>query len=269
MIQGFLEWLPELDGKISIVVVPFIAAESSFDWTAIVSILIVGLITLAAALFSFKLSSRFEREKRVEAEKKLGAAGAMSAYFKLQHSANLVANIKKQIELSYAEAHSHGLSSSEAFMTVGPSAGMFHKPSPLEAVEYSFLLTERHLDLINDVMLVEQRALNLNCLFEQYTEQHIELQVWMDGLPGFERNLDGPIASDKFPVKYRTRLEARGAQLNRIIGGVVEFMDDDLELCVRTINSFLKAAREEYDPFFPKLGFKLEMEAGAYSKGQE
>jgi hypothetical protein len=255
MFDGILAWLSEIYGKLSVFVIPLNQPQTGLDWSTIVSGVVGGLATLIAAFCVFWLGNRRERKAREHEELKAAAANALSGYFKLAKWCNLIANINLQIDKSYQAAKEHGLSSSEAFAIVGPSAGVFTEPELLNASEFSFLLTKENFEIVTDVGLVEDRAINLHHLFQQYSALHIELQVWLDAIPGFSRKLDGPIASDQFPSEYKDRFDYRAAQLNQIIGGIVNTLEEDMAFSTKTTQKFILAAHERYKPHFPKLDF--------------
>jgi len=255
MFDVILAWLSEIDWKLSVVVMPLTQPQTGLDWSTIVSGVVGGLATLIAAFCVFWLSNRRERKAREDEELKAAAANALSGYFKLAKWCNLIANINLQIDRSDQAAKEHGLSSSEAFAVVGPSAGVFTEPEPLNASEFSFLLTKENFEIVTDVGLVEDRAINLHHLFQQYSALHIDLQVWLDTIPGFSRKLDGPIASDELPIEYKDRFDYRAAQLNQIIGGIVDTLDEEMAFSTATTQKFILAAHERYKPHFPKLDF--------------
>ncbi|KEJ96037.1 hypothetical protein SAMN05444149_102395 [Pseudosulfitobacter pseudonitzschiae] len=255
MFDGIFAWLSGVDGKLSVFVIPLNQPQTGLDWSTIVSGVVGGLATLIAAFCVFLLGNRRERKTREFEEMKAGAANAMSGYFKLAKWCNLIANINLHIDKSYQAATEHGLSSNEAFAFVGPSAGTFAEPERLHASEFSFLLTKENFKIVEDVGLVEDRAINLHHLFQQYSELHLEFQTWLDTILGFSRKLDGPIASDQLPIEYKDRFEYRAAQLNQIIGGIVGGLEEDMAFSIDTTQKFIMAAHERYKPHFPKLDF--------------
>ena len=253
MIEAIFGWLSQIDGKLSIFVIPLTKPQTGFDYSAITSSVVGGLVTLLAAFGVFWLGNRKERKIREDEERKKAAANALSGYFKLAKWSNLIANIDLQINKSVKSAAEHGLSSSEAFAIIGPSAGVFAEPEQLKASEFSFLLTAENFELVDDVGKVEERAINLHHLFNQYSTMHVELQMWLDTIPGFSRKLDGPIATDHFPVEYKDKFDFRAAQLNQIMAGIVEHLEQDKISSIKTTQKFISAAHECYKPHFPKL----------------
>ncbi|SET65195.1 hypothetical protein SAMN04489858_107170 [Paracoccus homiensis] len=253
--DGILAWLSEIDGKLSVFVIPLNQPQTGLDWSTIVSGVVGGLATLIAAFCVFWLGNRNERKAREDEELKAAAANALSGYFKLAKWCNLIANINLHIDKSFQAAREHGLSSSEAFAVVGPSAGVFTEPRLLSASEFSFLLTKENFKIAEDVGLVEERAINLHHLFQKYSELHIELQMWLDAIPEFSRKLDGPIASDQIPNAYKDRFDYRAAQLNQILGGIIDTLEEDMAFSIKTTQKFILAAHERYKPHFPKLDF--------------
>lgn len=246
-------WFSQIDGKLSIFVIPLTQPQTGLDWSAITSSVVGGIVTLVAAFGVFWLGNQKERKAREDEERKIAAANALSGYFKLAKWSNLIANIDLQISKSIEAAAAHGLSSSEAFAIIGPSAGVFAEPELLKASEFGFLLTAENFELVDDVGRVEERAINLHHLFKQYSTMHIELQMWLEAIPGFSRKLDGPIATDKIPAEYKDKFDFRAAQLNQIMGGITEHLEKDKISSIKTTQKFISAAHECYKPHFPKL----------------
>lgn|GEM_PF-6280270 len=218
--------------------------------------LVGGAITLLAALLSFWLANRAERSKREEEAQRLSAAEAMSGLFKLVQWTNLLHNIKRHIDEFYKQAAEEGHQPAEPALTIGPSAGIFVEPSLLEAREYTFLAQTRSSNLIAKLKLLEERSINSHHLIKLYSKYHLELQAWMEEIPDFHVELDGPIATNLFPPAYRSSYEIRLAQLNRIIGGLVEHLDEDIQNAEDLVKEFANIAHEHFGSQFPR--FSLE-----------
>lgn len=140
-------------------------------------------------------------------------------------------------------------------LKVGPSAGLFVEPERLKLSEYKFLMSKENFGLADDIILAEQRALNTHHLYKMYSEMHLEMQAWMDEIPGLERSLDGVISTDAIPKTHILQAEMRVAQLNRLIVGVVESLEGDIAQMINLTNSFLEVAHDLYGPYFPKIKF--------------
>lgn len=259
----FWEWFEKIKGGFALLGEAGSQQTGALDWSAVTSNLIGGGATIVAAFLAFWLGNRAERKRRDRATKERMAANALSGYFKLAQWANLVANIDKHITDCYASAREAGLESSEPFLTVGPSAGKLVEPNFLTAEEFGFLLTKEHFQLAEDVQLVERRAVNLHHLLSEYSAQHLDFQDWLDTLPGYQREMEGPIASDAVPEKYLGKLNFRGAQLNRLMAGIVEHLNEDLRFATETTQKFIDVAHERFQPDFPRMEFGLESHQGA------
>lgn len=255
MFDGLFGWLTEFDGKLSVFFIPLTETKTGLDWSNISSNLIGAVATIIAAFLAFWLGIRAEKKRRELDDLKAGAAQALSGYFKLAKCANLIANIDLHIKKSYEAASEEGLTPHEPYQAVGPSVGVFAEPEALKSDEFKFLLTKENFELVVEVELVEARALNLLHLLEKYSEMHVELQFWMETIPGFTRKFDGPTALDEFPTKYEAGLHLRGAQLNRVLAGIMQSLEEDAELSINVTQKFIDAAHKHYGQHFPKLSF--------------
>jgi hypothetical protein len=212
-------------------------------------------MTLIAALVAFLLTYHAEKRRRHIDELKVGASEALSGFSKLSQLANLISNINSQIDTSFVQAHEFNLIPNDASLIVGPSAGLFVEPERLKLSEYKFLMSKENFGLADDIILAEQRALNTHHLYKMYSEMHLEMQAWMDEIPGLERSLDGVISTDAIPKTHILQAEMRVAQLNRLIVGVVESLEGDIAQMINLTNSFLEVAHDLYGPYFPKIKF--------------
>ena len=229
--------------------------QAGIDWSVVVPTVVGGGATILAALLAFWLAHRAESNRRRQEQLSLSAKNALSGHFKLLQWINLLANINSHIDKHYEQAREFDVMPIEPCLIVGPSVGLFIEPKLLEPEDYKFLLSKQNSDLIPDIMLVESRSSNAHYLFRTYTEMHLALQDWLDGLPQFERVLDGPIAKDKIPKDCLPKFDVKVAQLNRVLAGLVEHLDDDLTLAKQANEKFCNAAHKEYGSKFPKMEF--------------
>lgn len=258
MFEGYLGWLSEIDAKVSFFVVPLAPVDSSFDWSSLISTVVGGGVTLIASLVVFYISNRAEKGRREQERNVISANNARTGFIKLIRWANLVANIDKHLNNFFDEAKEERHWSEEAYRIVGPSAGTFTMPERLKAEEYSFLLSEEHSELLSEIQMVEERAININHLFEKYSTEFKEYNDWLHGLPGMHRELSGPIAKTEIPIAYKSQEDERGAQLNRLLAGIMEHLDDDMASAAEAATEFGKIAYEKFKPQIGEHGFKLE-----------
>lgn len=223
------------------------------QWQSLIPTLVGGAITLLAALLAFSLSHWAERKRRQEEEKKKISANALSGVHKLILWADLIANIKNHVGKFYEQANEFGLVPDDACLIVGPSVGIFVEPTRLEIAEYAFLLNKEHSGLAQDILLMERKAINTHFLFEKYSQMREEFNQWLDDVPGFQISLDGPIASSKLPSKYKQNYDVRVAQLNRLLAGLVEDLDGDVDEARLLTQQFADAAHDLFEGGFPKV----------------
>ncbi len=256
MITVIFDWLDEASGRVPIFVLPVRMEETAFDWSTAISTAIGGLATLAAALIAFWLGNRAEQRRRYEKQKNEDAANALSGFLKLSQWTDLLINIEMFIDRSFKDAQENGLTAFDPYAMVNPAAGKFVEPEFLVSSEYSFLLTSEDYELVSHVGLVERRAASLNRVLEKYSSIHQEMQNWLESLPEIEREIDGPIASDKIPLRYKSHFDRRVAQLNLLVAGMIEHLHGDITLAKETTQRFGDVASNKFAPFFPKLKFE-------------
>lgn len=229
---------------------------SEINLSNLISTIVGGAATIIAALLAFWLTHRSERNRREEEEKLNASRKAISGYLKLAQYANLISNIKNHIDRSYEESGKEGNQSSEAFLSVQPAAGLFHEPEAFKAEEISFLLSKDGYQVLEKIDLVEQRAKNLHHLFLKYSSVYMEFQNYLFSIPKFEREMDGKIAKDIIPKEHKGKLDYWGGQLNILLGGIVENLDEDLKLSIEAARDFNSIAYAKYYPHFPKIDLR-------------
>ncbi|WP_416367796.1 hypothetical protein [Tritonibacter mobilis] len=254
-LDGLFGWLSGFEGGLSFFVIPVSSNEAAFDWATFLSTSIVAVTTLVAAYGTFWLTRRWERKKICDASEDKNSERALSGYLKLHQWANLVANIDLHISNCFTEAYNHDFLTSDASLMVGPAVGVFSAPEKLTSDEYSFLLTKENYELVNGVLLLEQRGANLLCLLDEYSKLRVETEAWVTSLPGFRSTFDGPMANQMFPVQYAAAFEQRVGQLNRIVAGIVEATAVDVPMSEEIVAEFINAARLRFSDRFPSINF--------------
>ncbi|UWP93157.1 hypothetical protein K3X13_04765 [Aliiroseovarius crassostreae] len=215
-------------------------------------------ISTATALIVFTLNQKSERKKRDEERKRLEAGNAISGHIKLTQWANLLANIQSHIDRFYEEASQDDLQVYEPYQIVGPTAGLFLEPERLKAEEFAFLISEKESELISNMLLVEARASNTHHLLNEYSKQRLAFEEWLENLPGFKRELVGRISKESIPIEHKTNWDLRIAQLNVILGNIIENIEDDILLAENTTNEFARIAHHRFDDHFPEITLNSE-----------
>ncbi|PJE31704.1 hypothetical protein SAMN06297129_1724 [Pseudooceanicola antarcticus] len=242
---------------------PLIASLDALglDWSGLAGALVGGFATLLAALLSFWLGRVAERKRQDDIDRKRSAGEATSAFHKLCQWANLLANIDQQIKAHFKQAEEDGVTEVDAFLNIGPVAGKLLEPDRIRSSELRFLQTKENFQILEMATLVEQRAANIHEIYRLYTIQYLALQDWLDSISGFERQYDGPVAHDIIPEGYRSGFETRGAQLNRLLAGVCEQLEQDLPFTTEAVQKFADAAHSKFPNDFPKIKFGADERA--------
>lgn len=254
---GVFGWLSGFEGRLSFFVIPVSSNEAVFDWATFWSTSIVAVTTLIAAYGTFWATRKWERKKIYDASEDKNSERALSGYLKLHQWANLVANIDLHISNCFTEAYNHGFLTPDASLMVGPAVGVFSAPEKLTSDEYSFLLTKENYELVDRVLLLEQRGANLLCVLDEYSKVRVETEVWVTSLPGFKSTFDGPMANQMFPIQYAAAVEQRVGQLNRIVAGIVEATAVDVPMSEEIVTEFINAARLRFLDRFPSINFGI------------
>ncbi|GLS86690.1 hypothetical protein GCM10010873_16640 [Cypionkella aquatica] len=266
MFDYIAAWIGQHDGWISVSLIPLQTKGPS-----IVPNFVAAAVTFLAAFFSFWLTLRrdiisrkheadarvsareLESENRRQERLKAGAAEALSGFFKLQQWVEVLGAIKQHIDAQYADKDVGIIRETDPFLVIGPTAGKLVEPDRLFPAEFSFLLTADNSKILSAIGLLERRAVNSSHLFTLYSTEREALNRWQSNLPGYERTLDGPLATEKIPAQFVSEFNFRGAQLNRLIVGLIEHLDEDFQNAVKTTQQFLDAAHTFYAPHFPKI----------------
>lgn len=239
------------------------SANRNFDWTPFASAALGGAAAIAASIIAFKLSNRAERKNKERDEKRIFAMHAVSGYSKLIQIVNLISNIKLHIDNSFMAAEEAGIEATEPYQSVAPSAGKFLEPEKLKVEEFIFLL-ELSATTVSDINLIENRAINYLDLLNRYSSIRLDMMAWQSSIPELIREVDGPKAIDAFPIKYRDQHNSKAAQLNLLLWGIIEHLDEDEKFARNTLKSYVDHARSHYGTFFPKIEIVYEEPKSSY-----
>lgn len=250
--EAILSYIPRLNVNMAFEVSP-IEEKKGFDWIPFASAALGGAASITASVVAFKLSNASNEKAKKDEEKRLSAMAAMSGYFKILHCVNTFSNVKLHIDDSYRQAHESGFKGHEPYQYVAPSVGRFFVPEKLKSEEFSFLLLNNEVDVINNIDIIVSRAFNTLELLDKYSELRLEMMSWVNEIPELERVIDGANATDIIPTKYKSRFEAREIQLNLLLWGIIEDLDGDRDLSIKTIEGFVDSAHKTYSPYFPKI----------------
>lgn len=262
-LEGIFGWFSNLTGSISFFVVPVVQGNTWLDVGAIVSglfsTLVGGVLAIFVAYKSFKWATDAEAERREKDRLDLAATNAYSGYAKLAQSMNLLANLEDWISKAYDEARAAGRSIENACEVVPVFVGRFNEPAFLAPAEYSFLHTKQNQDLIDQILLLEQRASNTVSLINEYKRLSVEFDSWREAVCS-ERSTDGVRVFDVLSNDLRGAEATRRANLNHIIDTVVGNIEQELKDGDKTVQLFIDAAHQEYGDRFPPMKFGASTE---------
>lgn len=278
MLDGFVAWLSEAGGRISFVVVPVDAQEKGFSWTdpGLIGAMIGAAASILVAFAILMITTSIERRhraldkvefdrvraedqsaieiQRTEDRLRRDAAGALNTHAKVSRYANSILAVKNAIDRRFAEINEDGSDLADPSQIVGPIPGKFVVPEKLKSDEYSFLFTKENFLVAGEIEDLESGCILMMSLVEEYTAMQLELQKWLDDMPGAERRLEGMIASDIIPREMEGRLNRRIAQANILIASIVEITDQRNPSPKDVMEHFIAAAvASPFGKYFPKM----------------
>lgn len=278
MLDGFIAWLTEADGRLSFFVVPVEAANRGLSWSdpglvgAIIGAVASILIALAVLVTSTKIEQkrravdkaefdriRIEDQAAVDAQRtedrlRREAAGAMNTYFKVSRYANSILAVKSTIEQRYAEVQAETDELENPCQIVGPISGRFVEPERLKSDEFRFLFTKENFLVAGEIEDLESASILMMSLVQEYTAMQFELQKWLDDLPGVDRKIEGMIGSDMIPTEMEGRLNRRISQMNILIGSIIEIVEQKNPTPKEVMEHFIAAAvASPFGKYFPKM----------------
>lgn len=258
MLDGFIAWLTEFNGRLSFFVVPVAKADEGFPWAEALSAGLATVGSAAVALLILWLTVRAEHKRREVDAKKADAATALATFSKISRYANIIYAVKNAIDEGISNVNAIGLRVTDPSQMVGVIPGKFVEPERLKSTEYSFLFTKKDFEVVGRIEDLESGAIHLISLVEEYGRRHAEMQNWLDNAPGVIRNFDGMAAGDMVPVDLKGKLDHRIAQLNILLGGILEVTENEKPKPVDVVKEFIDAAREApFKEFFPKLEYGI------------
>ncbi|NEX48670.1 hypothetical protein [Pseudotabrizicola algicola] len=258
MLDGFIGLLTELNGRVSLFIIPVEKADEGLPW---VEVLAAGLATIgsaAVALLILWLTIRAERNQRNVDAMKADAAMALATFSKISRYANIIYAVKNAIDEGVANVNAIGLRVTDPSQMVGAIPGKFVEPERLKSTEYSFLFTKKDFEVVGQIEDLESGAIHLISLVEEYGRRHAEMQNWLDTTPGVIRNFEGLAAADMVPVELKGKLDHRIAQLNIILAAILEVTENHAPSPVEVVRGFIDAARDaSFKEYFPKLEYGM------------
>lgn len=258
MLDGFIAWMTEINGRVLFFVVPLEKADESFPWTETISASLSTIGSAAVALLILWLTVRAEKKRREVDAKKADAAMALTTFSKISRYANIIYAVKNAINEGIANANAIDLMVNDPSQMVGAIPGKFVEPERLKSTEYSFLFTKKDFEVVGHIEGLESGAINLISLVEEYGRRHTEMQNWLDNAPGVIRNFDGMAAGDIVPLELKGKLDYRIAQLNILLTGILEITENGQPKPVDVVRSFIDVAKEApFNEYFPKLEYGI------------
>ncbi len=253
-LEGIFGWFSNLKGNISFFDVPIEQSDTWLDKDAIISTMVGGALAIFVAYKSFKWANDAEAERRKKERLDLAATNAYSGYAKLAQWLNLLANLEDWISKAYDEARAKGRSIENACEVVPVFVGRFNEPAFLAPAEYSFLHTKENQGLIDQILLLEQRASNTVSLVNEYKRLAVEFDSWREAV-GSGRSTDGVRVFDTVPLHLKGAEATRRANLNIIVDTVVQNIKEDLVEGDKTVQQFIDAAHSTFGELFPHMAF--------------
>jgi hypothetical protein len=125
--------------------------------------------------------------------------------------------------------------------------------------EFSFLFSQKHLELINSITLLEKRAANVSFLVDEYSRMRTEMSAWVEKLPGVTQEIVGTVATVGIPREFVALKDMRAGQLNQVLAGIIEQLEEDVPLLRQVLVDYVAAAHEVFGRDFPKLEIEFKL----------
>ena len=108
--------------------------------------------------------------------------------------------------------------------------------------------------IAGEIENLESSCILMISLIEEYNERQKEVHAWLDGMVDADRQIDGMIATDKIPNQMKGRLNRRIAQLNFLIGHIIEIAEQTSPSPKDVLEGFVSAAVDsQFGDYFPKM----------------
>lgn len=207
--------------------------------------LLAGGISLYVARTTLAHQDRLTVEKSAAAELAVAGDAATVALYKLIDCGEILASMRNSLDEQFIYS-SANIKVQEPYQSIRPSNGQDYPPSRVELSEIRFLIKSTDIELVSDIALVYRRTINCNHLSDSYSKLRVELHEWVQGLPGHEGSLNGDIANDRVPIRFKDQYERRMADLNLIVYSLVDQVDDTVTLIEDVVDRLGVASRAEF-----------------------
>ncbi|MDO6483558.1 hypothetical protein [Shimia thalassica] len=234
-------------------VAPIEAQMLTQVWVPFIAALIGGALSLLGSLVSIWRTNKYDRTVREEALEQSKAELAYSAFSKLINAYNYVANLKKHIDGMFDAATADGGGNLEPWAKIKEIVGAQDLIEDAKPSEIVFLIDEKRADLLNDIPLILKRIANIQSSASKYNEVRREA---MDHLieNALEHELqEGLQMQAALTGNAATKGQMLTAQLNNLIGQIMEHLHEDEEKCWDVLQDFDEAARNRFKHRYPRF----------------
>ncbi|CUH99920.1 hypothetical protein [Leisingera aquaemixtae] len=235
----------------------FLDLEVSDDiWIPMLAAIIGGVLAMLGSLLATWVQNQSARKARSEDREFAGAESAYAVFHKLLDGHNSAANLERQINEMFDIANRKGHADMEPWAKVRALVGAPYDLENVAPKETAFLIRAQKADLLNEVHLIQRRLATTLVAADQYNELRKEMDTFLLENLSEGKLGEGTQLSAAFETDKKTRIEMREAQLNSLLGQIMENLKEDIPRAWDIIQEFRAAASEQYGEKFPP--FKIE-----------
>jgi len=202
------------------------------------------------------IATSLERKRRIRDERTQSALAAYSGLHKLTGTANQVINLAKHLDKEFEKFSTSSAKFAEPSSFVRTAVGAPFAISDLTPEEMVFL-SKGDGELIARIGEVQHRAKNNEYIFREYGRLRSEFDVFLaENAEIIENNPDGSKGIEISGMAGRTA-EMKQAQLNQLLAGLIESIEEDRISVVDVVKRFIDEARIEFGDLFPVKHFEF------------
>jgi hypothetical protein len=227
------------------------------DWGAFYSTLIGAGISLVASLAMFGLAQFVERRRRDKERKRTEAMEAFVGLHKLMKTLNSIENLARHIDTEFRENQKGYAGEGEPSSIVRQIVGSTPNIEDLTAQELVFV-SGGNGELPAQILELQERARNNNTIVQHYNKLKEEFRIFLEANSDALSIKEGNIASIEFEGKAAVLAELKVGEMNQLLGGLIETLEEDRLRIRRVAESYIAEAVKKFRDDFPAKRLEIK-----------